>query len=250
MPILHDCDQRSERWEKLKLGIPSASAFNRIWTPKQKPTATGRAPKYPHGRESDQWETYAHELLYERSTGEKEAEEYRGPWMIQGEEREPDAVQWYELSKSVDTQACGFVTTDDWKIGCSPDRLVGDSGLVEFKSPKGATHIGYFIKGEGSIDQKYWVQLQGQLYVSERDWVDIVSYHPKLVALRVCIRVFRDEDYIAALAEGLRGFSHYLDEISARLCPDWLEKKQKDLAAMKPPPALKDAMRAALEIVP
>jgi hypothetical protein len=249
MAILHNVTQRSERWEKLRLGIATSSEFDKIWTPPQKPTPTGRAPKYPFGHESDQWETYAHKLLFERKAGEKEVEEYRGPWMVQGEEREPDAVQWYELANDVDTRDIGFITTDDWKLGCSPDRFAGDDGLVEFKSPKGGTHMGYFLN-PGSLDQRYWVQLQGQLYVSERRWVDIVSYHPKLVDLKVCIRVDRDEDYISALASGLRGFNHYLDEASKRLCPDWMEQKQKALASLPPPAALKDRLHASLEAVP
>jgi hypothetical protein len=244
MAILHNCAQRSDRWTLLRLGIPTSSGFKMIWTPPQKPTPTGRAPKHPLGRESTSWETYAHELLYERITGEKEPEEYRGRWMLQGEEREPDAVQWYELANDVDTTEIGFITTDDWKIGCSPDRLAGDDGLVEFKSPKGGTHVGYSLQGK--LDQDYWVQLQGQLYVSERKWVDIVSYHPKLVNLKVCIRVERDEDYIGALASGLRGFNHYLDGVSARYCPDWMEDKKKALASIPPKAALKDALRASL----
>lgn len=122
---------------------------------------------------------------------------------------------------------------------------------MEFKSPKGGTHIGYFLGGDaGALDQKYWVQLQGQLYVSERKWVDIVSYHPKLVDLKVCIRVERDEDYISALAGGLRGFNYYLDEVSNRLCPDWMERKQKELASLPTKPALKDMLRASLEVSP
>lgn len=266
MPILHHCAQRTERWHILRRGIATSSEFSRIWTPPGKPTATGRAPKYPLGHESDQWEQYAHRLLYQRITGlEDDDPKYRSPAMDRGVEIEPDAIEWYKMIHDMDIQPIGFITTDDGKLGCSPDGLVGDDGLIEFKAPYGHTHLGYFLKEDiepglalRALDERYWVQLQGQLHVCwpQRKWVDVVSHHPVLVPrneLRVCIRVYPDEEYIGAMASGLRAFNHYLDGVSERLCPDWMERKQAALDALpKPaqPVSTSAALRARLEIIP
>jgi hypothetical protein len=54
------------------------------------------------------------------------------------------------------------------------------------------------------LEESYRPQLQGQLYVTGRQWVDIVAFHPEMPT--VVIRVERDNDYIKALDEALRGF--------------------------------------------
>ena len=70
------------------------------------------------------------------------------------------------------------MTTDDGKIGASPDRLVGDDGLRGSKLPKPATHIEYLLgaAAAGATSHKsraaLWIYLQGA-------WVDVLSYHPK-----------------------------------------------------------------------
>jgi hypothetical protein len=56
----------------------------------------------------------------------------------------------------------------------------------------------------GSIEQEYAPQLQGQLLLTSRKWVDIVSYCPPFPL--VIIRVTRDGSYQTALSEALNGF--------------------------------------------
>ena len=62
--------------------------------------------------------------------------------------------------------------------GASPDGLVGDDGLVEIKCPNSATHIDYLLAGEppaAYVKQMYW-----QMACTGRQWVDFVSYNPRL----------------------------------------------------------------------
>jgi hypothetical protein len=48
---------------------------------------------------------------------------------------EAEAADWYEFDHDVTVQRVGFITDDDHTMGCSPDRLVGDEGLLEIKAP-------------------------------------------------------------------------------------------------------------------
>jgi hypothetical protein len=199
--IVHKVVQGSQDWLRLRSGIPTASCFDRVITPKR-------------GERSGQFETYANELVAERVMGRPLATADM-PWMREGIEREPEAAAYYELVRGEPLDVVGFVTTDDGKFGCSPDRLCGD-GLVEIKCPRPATHIGYLL--DAGPDDAYRVQLQGQLLVTERPWVDIISYYPGLP--ETIVRVVRDEPFIEKLRVLLDDLSNLIefrcDQLRAR----------------------------------
>lgn len=193
------CVQNSTEWLNARAGLPTASNFAKILT--------------PTGKVSSQAERYMHHLIAERLLG-RPLEMWSGNEDTEnGKLRESEAVAFYELQRNVDTIPCGFMTTDDGKIGASPDRLVGDDGLLEVKCPKEATHIGYMLGG--GVDDAYKPQTQGQLYVSERAHLDIVSYCPGLAS--VIIRVNRDDKFIADLAKLLKTFCEQMEERISRL---------------------------------
>ena len=62
--------------------------------------------------------------------------------------------------------------------GASPDGLVGDDGLLEFKCPMAGKHLTYLFRDE--VPKDYVLQVQGQLWVTGRKWCDFVSYCPGL----------------------------------------------------------------------
>lgn len=185
--ILHDCKQRSDEWFRLRLGIPTASEFHRILT--------------PGGKLSAQADEYLHWLLAEWMVGEP-LERPESQWMQRGELLEPEAVKAYELETDRETQRVGFVTTDTGMIGCSPDRLIGADGLLEIKCPAPQTHVGYMLTR--TIPKDYWTQIQGQLYVCERGWAEMISYCPGLP--NVIVQVQRNEEFISKLTEALVQF--------------------------------------------
>lgn len=191
MPKYHFCDQYSEEYEKLRLGLPTASNFHKIITPTGKP--------------STQWQNYAYHLIAERILGRK-VDTYTSPAMEIGLEMEPYAVAYYECAKDIETKQVGFVTNDAASIGCSPDRLVGEDGLLQIKCPMPHTQVRYWL--EGKLDDKHKPQLQGELYITRRHWIDIVSWHPELP--RTTIRVERDEVYIACLDKLLLDFNSFI----------------------------------------
>jgi YqaJ-like viral recombinase domain len=119
MPIYYKVAQYSEAYDHLKLGIPTSSHFHKIITPQGKP--------------SKQWREYACLLIAERLLQQK-IDIYHSPAMERGLIVEAEAADWYEFDQDVTVQRVGFITDDDHTIGCSPDRLVGDDGLLEIKA--------------------------------------------------------------------------------------------------------------------
>ena len=197
--IRYDFPQREEEWQRARLGIPTASEFHKIITPKT-------------GKLSSQAEGYMHVLLAEWMLGAP-LPSVETEYMTRGAELEDAAVKAYEFETGLDTELVGFCTTDDGLIGCSPDRLVlndlhpdwnmgDDSGCLEIKCPAANTHVGYML--QRSLDEKYAPQTQGQLLITGRAWVDTVSYYPGLPT--VVIRSPRDEKYIALLKAALDAF--------------------------------------------
>jgi hypothetical protein len=226
MPIFHhDVAQYSDEYDRLRLGIPTSSNFHKIITPQGKP--------------SKQWREYACVLIAERILQQK-IEFYNSPAMERGLIAEADAVDWYEFDQDVTTQRVGFITDDNHTLGCSPDRLVGAEGLLEIKAPLPHTQVDYWISGE--ISERFRPQLQGQLYISQRSWVDIVCWHdvlPKLV-----MRVEPDEKFIEALDRELLIFNYFIDRV--------MDKIRATNYLPIPPSrfALKAALRASVEMVP
>lgn len=181
------CKQGTEAWHAARLGLPTASNFGKIVTPAGKPSASA--------------EGYLHRLVAERLLGHP-VEDAAGEWIERGRITEAEAVAFYEMQQGVDTQAGGFVTTDDGTAGCSPDRLVGADGGLELKCPSAAVHVGYLLDVE---PRKYWPQIQGALWVTGRVWWDFLSYCPELPP--ALVRYKRDEEFIATLAREVGIFS-------------------------------------------
>lgn len=192
-------EQLSPLWHNLKLGIPSASNFDRVLTPKT-------------GELSKQSINYAHELIAEIMLGYPVKNLDNMYWIDRGKELEPEAVKLYEFTYELSTEPVGFITTDDGRIGASPDRLVGDNGIMEIKCTSDAIHMGYVLSG---IDEKYKSQIQGQLLVTGRQWCDWWMYHPYLPPAR--IRTERDEQFIAKLKKALDGFNDMMDCMIGKL---------------------------------
>jgi hypothetical protein len=133
--------------------------------------------------------------------------------MEQGIEREQEAVDFYELTYQAQTTLAGCCLTDDRSVGASPDRFVGTEGLLEIKCPLAPTHVSYLLAD--SLPDDYRLQLQGQLFVTQRQWCDFLSYYPGLPPLLV--RVSPDRQVQHALAEALAEFILKLECAKAHL---------------------------------
>jgi hypothetical protein len=190
--IRHDVEQGTEKWLRLRCGIPTASQFSRIITPGGKP--------------SKSQDGYMYELLAERLM--RHPMDQVMTWdMERGSALEAEAVRSYEFLTDTETEEIGFLTNDAGTIGASPDRLVGVDGLVEIKCPRPDTHVGYLLYA--SVADKYKCQLQGQLWIAERSTVEILSYHPEMPP--ALVHVDRDDKYIETLADAVCAFSERLE---------------------------------------
>lgn len=199
--IIHECKQGSPEWNELRRGKPTASEFEKLVTP------TGRASTSRTG--------YLCKKLAERFGFELDAVSTAG--LTWGHEMEPTAAETYAMIHGVDIQVVGFCTTDDGQIGASPDRLVGDDGLLQIKCPYTAhTHLGYLVspKHEALI-QAHYPQVQGEMLVTGRRWCDLVSYYPGLPTITV--RVGWDELYQRTLDQALRLFCADLDRVEKEI---------------------------------
>lgn len=204
-----DVEQGSPEWLQARLGIPTASCFDRIITPK---TLKLSAQRF----------TYRNQLLAEWLLGYPIDWSGSSQFMERGTAMEPRARAYYEFQNDVEVDPIGFCLRDDEKVGGSPDGLVGDNGLLEIKCPAIHTHIGYLIDPE-AFAAAYRHQVQGYLYLTGRAWADLLSYNPELPA--VVVRVERDPEFVDALDESLNAFVEELEEAQAALQPHRAERE-------------------------
>jgi hypothetical protein len=200
--IYADVLQGSDQWHALRLGIPTASAFDKIVTAKRCDLSAGA-------------HAYALRLVAERLLNQPTAQtggDFSGPWMERGKELEPDAVRMYEWQYEAKTFPVGFITTDDGRIGCSPDRLVlGGKVALEIKCPSPQVHLGYLL--DGTADE-YRPQVQGQILVAELERAELFAYHPQMPPAHIVNKP--DAEYQAKLHSALSKFVDLLDEMQAK----------------------------------
>jgi hypothetical protein len=162
-----ECAQLSPEWWEARKGIPTASNFDRIMTPKKMVL-------------SSQCEPYIAELIAEQICLNPNYFTEQGrpitQAMTDGVDNEPEARRFYEIERDVTVQQVGFVTTDDSRFGCSPDGLVGEDGGLELKCPMLKTQVMYVLNGQ--VPDEYLAQVHGSLIVTGRKWWDFLSYCP------------------------------------------------------------------------
>ncbi|MFZ5713069.1 MAG: lambda exonuclease family protein [Bradyrhizobium sp.] len=193
-PRIIDCEQGSPEWFAARLGIPTASEFSTVMA------------KGKDGGKSLTRKTYMLKLAGEILTGEP-MESYSNQHMERGKEQEAEAREAYELMKDVDCQKVGFIVNGD--KGCSPDSLIGDDGGLEIKTALPHIQVERLLKGD--LPPEHRAQVQGVMWVAERQWLDFVSYCPRLPLL--IVRVPRDEGYIATLSGAVKEFNAELASV-------------------------------------
>jgi hypothetical protein len=92
--------------------------------------------------------------------------------MQRGHEQEPLARMLYENETFCDVSNGGFFESDF--IGCSPDGMVADDGVIEIKSVLSNVHFANIKRG--GLDPAYKWQCIGNLKFTGRDWLDFISY--------------------------------------------------------------------------
>ena len=101
---------------------------------------------------------------------------------------------------------CGFIVReeDGWKLGYSPDGLVGDEGLIEIKSRLSKRHLLTVVDDE--IPSLAMAQMQCGLLVTGRLWCDYLSFCSGMPPWRK--RVYPDPAWQEGIVEAARLFEH------------------------------------------
>ena len=204
MNIIESCEQGSAEWLAMRLGKVTASKVSDVLS-----KGRGSAP-------SKMSETYMIELIAEVLTGNSKPF-FENDAMRWGTETEPQARAMYAVNNDfVDVKEVAFVEHNE-QVGISPDGLIGEDGLLEIKCPNTTTQIKRALSNDYSADYK--AQIQMQLWVTEREWCDFLSFDPRLdcEAGYLQQRVFRDEEYIEEMKVKVYAFVEKMNEIIEQL---------------------------------
>ena len=191
--ILETDTQRSEDWYTARLGKATASRFR------------DAIAALKSGAPAQAQRDYLTELVVERLT-QQPIQRFQNAAMNWGTEQEPAARAAYERVTGRIVEETGFVAHDTLMAGCSPDGLIDWDGLIEIKCPWGtANHIETLLNG---MPAEHIPQVQGQMWITGREWCDFVSYDPRMPAeLQLHVqRIQRDETFIADLERRVTSF--------------------------------------------
>lgn len=169
--IIHDdLLQGSPEWHKLRAGKFTASTVAALF---MKESTKG-------------YQDLLKKIARERLTGNP-VETFKSEWMQRGSELEGRALRQYEFDNFILVKKIGFIEIDSW-IGCSPDGLVSEHGMIQVKCPKWNTWF------DAEIEKDYIIQCQAEMWIAGREWNDLYYYDPELESKVFKIR--RDENII------------------------------------------------------
>ena len=181
---VHDVSQNTEAWEALRSSMPTASAASQLVTSTGKPSTSMKK--------------YAAKLAQNKYAG-KSVDAWKGNKHTErGHEIEPESISAYEFQAGIPTSVVGFCTDDHERYGASPDRFAGEDGLVEAKClPERHLDALLYYKKHGKCPSERIPQVQFQMMVCEKEWCDVLFYHPDLPML--IIRQYPDKEFVKAL---------------------------------------------------
>lgn len=181
-------DQGTPEWHAARVGVPSGSNFDKLMA---KGGGATRA-------------AYLVGIALEIVTGVREQIPVTLA-MQHGVETEGEARNVYEMRTGELVEQIGFCLHDTLRCGVSPDGLINDNKLIEIKCPQPKTHLEYMRSI--TMPTTYKWQVQGQLWVMEREVCDFVSYCPSFPdeSKLIIRKTYRDEAAIKELeAEVIR----------------------------------------------
>ena len=199
--ILETATQRSDDWYAARCGKATASRFKDVMA------------RLKSGNPAADRQRYLTELVVERLTGQP-VPAYENAAMRWGTEQEAAARAAYEQRTGVAVEETGFVAHDVLMAGCSPDGLVDWDGLIEIKCPYNTgVHIETLLNG---MSADHMPQIQGQMWITGRQWCDFVSYDPRMPEpLQLYVqRIPRDAAFVADLESRITSF---LSEVGSKV---------------------------------
>ena len=205
----HEIEQNTPEWLKLRAGKITGSAVKAIMV----------VPR--SGVFNQQAQDYAYNIITEQETGLSLADLYpmTSMDMQRGHDEEPIARALYEEMTFSTVEDGGFF--EDGILGCSPDGLVGDDGVIEIKAPRPHKHLPFKLKDTYNPDYKW--QLAFNLKVSDREWIDYISYcsaFPVESENQIHIKRLTKDDFkkeFEKIDERIELFVNFMEEIKQGL---------------------------------
>jgi putative phage-type endonuclease len=204
-------DQRTDEWLQARAGKVTASRFKDVISRTAKGLPTADRTRYL-------WQ-----IVTERLTGQPVQMPDAAP-LRWGRENEDAARTAYLFTSSARLTETGFVAHPTLACGASPDGLVSDEsdpdgmfGLIEIKCPwSSQVHLEAWLNG---MPEDHQAQIQGQMWLTGRQWCDFVSFDPRMPAdLQLYVqRVKGNPEFQAMLEREIIAFSAEADEIVSRL---------------------------------
>lgn len=204
----YNMEQNSPDWFNLRLGLFTSSQISVLMQ-------TSRTGGFSKSAET-YIKTKALELIYPLAV-----ESFTNSAMQWGHDHEPDARNVYELQTGRTVTNGGF-----WKLneytGSSPDGLIDDGiGSVEIKCPyTRINHINYSLCNDAhdlyKEKKEYFYQCHHQMLCTGREYVDFMSYDPRLLSSKGflhVIRIERDEDIIDEMLTNIEKAGEERDRI-------------------------------------
>lgn len=246
--VYNDIEQGTDEWHALRRGIITASVIGQfitkgspdalavecpkcqartaeacISTARKVPTPiktahderVSRAAELPPVYKpamNDTSRSMAVHLVAERITGYTEPV-FENADMQRGNFDEPIARDKYS-EHHAPVMEVGFMVRDDFgfRLGYSPDGLVGDDGLIEIKSRRQKKHLATILADEVPIENM--AQIQCGLLVSGRDWCDYVSFSGGMPLWTK--RVTPDQKWHTAIIEAVTEFEMSANEMMTK----------------------------------
>lgn len=151
------------------------------------------------GLPTAEFTNYRWQLIVERLTGQP-TYTFENDAMRWGKQTEPVARSFYEAltDKIVEQVALVEHATLSFVI-CSPDGMVDEDGGLEIKCLTTKNHLEVILTDKPIAD--HVLQCQFQMWVMERDWIDLLYFDPRLpdYLQAKIFEIERDEEVIAKL---------------------------------------------------
>jgi len=185
-------EQGSNEWLEARRGMLTASVIGQLITP-----STMKVADNPKSR------SIVAELAAERISGFTD-DHYASDDMMRGHDVEPLAIKAYEKFTGNPVTTLGFMVREEleFKLGCSPDGLVDDDGMIEIKSRQPKKHVLTVLAD--AVPPENIAQCQAALFVSGRDWLHYVSYSGGLELFPILVEP--DERWFDAIATAATQF--------------------------------------------
>ncbi len=192
--------QLSEAWFQMKLGVISAS----------------NASKAVSGKDTETRLTYLCELAADVCTGA--IEEMNFKQLEWGKEHEEGARSSYEFSTGSKLTQLGFVFKDDtFRVGCSPDGIVGPDKGMEAKCPWDSANYVKFLVADKMKSEWEW-QNQFTMWVMGAEEWDVAQYDPRMKSKPLAIRtVTKDPKKHATFEDAIPQLIFDLDKMLAQI---------------------------------